>query len=168
MSKVATAMFLKMPHRWNLTLNSKYSAQYSGGGDQALIDGIRGTTNFSSGAWQGYQGKDLIAVVDLGQTQHVSKLGAGFLQDVGSWILMPGRVDFEVSMDGINFVQVLSIENSVSSQNYASTIKDFTGTISPHKARYVRMRAHNFGKLPAWHAGAGGDAWIFADEILIE
>jgi hypothetical protein len=32
----------------------------------------------------------------------------------------------------------------------------------------VRQNARNFGKLPAWHAGAGGDAWIFADEILIE
>ncbi len=157
-----------MPHNWNLALNTKYSSQYSGGGDQALIDGIRGTTNFSSGAWQGYQGRDLVAVVDLGQTQSVSKLGAGFLQDVGSWILMPVRVDFEVSTDGVNFVQVLSIANSVPNQNYETIIKDFTGTISPRVARYVRMHAYNFGKLPAWHAGVGGDAWIFADEILIE
>ena len=167
-SQVTTATFLKMPHSWNLALNTKYSSQYSGGGDQALIDGIRGTTNFSSGAWQGYQGRDLVAVVDLGQTQSVSKLGAGFLQDVGSWILMPVRVDFDVSTDGVNFVQVLSIANSVSNQNYETLIKDFTGTISPRMARYVRMHAQNFGKLPAWHAGAGGDAWIFADEILIE
>jgi hypothetical protein len=168
MSQVTNATFLKLPHSWDLTLNTKYSSQYSGGGDQALIDGIRGTTNFSSGAWQGYQGTDLIAVVDLGQTQSVSRLGAGFLQDVGSWILMPVDVDFDVSTDGVNFVQVLSIPNSVSNQNYETLIKDFTGTISPRMVRYVRMHARNFGKLPAWHAGAGGDAWIFADEILIE
>ena len=123
MSQVTNATFLKMPHNWNLASNTKYSSQYSGGGDQALIDGIRGTTNFSSGAWQGYQGRDLVAVVDLGQTQSVSKLGAGFLQDVGSWILMPVRVDFEVSTDGVNFVQVLSIANSVSNQNYETLIK---------------------------------------------
>ncbi|HJX92995.1 MAG TPA: discoidin domain-containing protein [Pyrinomonadaceae bacterium] len=168
MSQVTNATFLKLPHSWDLTLNTKYSSQYSGGGDQALIDGIRGTTNFSSGAWQGYQGSDLIAIVDLGQTQSVSRLGAGFLQDVGSWILMPVRVDFDVSTDGVNFVQVLSIANSVSNQNYETLIKDFTGTISPRMVRYVRMHARNFGKLPAWHAGAGGDAWIFADEILVE
>jgi len=81
---------------------------------------------------------------------------------------MPVRVDFEVSTDGVNFVQVLSIANSVPNQNYETIIKDFTGTISPLVARYVRMHAYNFGKLPAWHAGVGGDAWIFADEILIE
>ena len=133
-----------------------------------MIDGIRGTTNINSVAWQGYQGKDLVAVVDLGQIQRVSKLGAGFLQDVNSWIMMPSVVSFEVSTDGKNFVPVLSITNDVSPQNSEATIKDFTGTIAPRSARYVRMRAQNFGKLPDWHPGAGGNAWIFADEILIE
>ena len=166
MSNVVTATFLKMPHSWNLTLNTKYSSQYSGGGDQALIDGIRGTTNFSGGAWQGYQGRDLIAIVDLGQTQSVSKLGAGFLQDVGSWILMPVRVDFEVSTDGVNFVQVLSIANSVSNQSYETIIKDFTGTISPRMARYVRMRAQNFGKLPAWHEKDTSRCTVIPTRIL--
>jgi hypothetical protein len=157
-----------MPHSWSLTLKSKYSSQYPGGGEFALIDGIRGTTNFSGGAWQGYQGKDLVAVVDLGTMQSVSKLGAGFLQDVGSWILMPVKIEFEVSTDGVEFVPVLSLATDVSSQNYETIVKDFTGTIQPRRVRYVRMRARNFGKLPSWHAGAGGDAWIFADEIVIE
>jgi len=26
----------------------------------------------------------------------------------------------------------------------------------------------SYGKIPAWHPGAGGDAFIFADEIIIE
>ena len=167
-SQTASATFLKMPHNWNLTLNSRYSSQYPGGGEFALIDGIRGTKNFSGGAWQGYQGRDLVAVIDLGRLQSVSKLGAGFLQDVASWILMPVKIDFEVSTDGVNFVQVLSIANDVSSQNYDSIIKDFTGTIEPRSVRYIRIHAHNFGKLPDWHPGAGGNAWIFADEIIVE
>jgi predicted alpha-1,2-mannosidase len=167
-SYVAVARFLKMPHNWNLTLRSRYGSQYPAGGDFALIDGIRGTTNFSGGAWQGYQGKDLVAVVDLGQAQTISKLGAGFLQDVGSWIMMPVKIEFEVSTDGQNFEPVLSLLTDVPAQNYQAVIKDFVGTIQPRTVRYVRMRAQNFGKLPSWHLGAGGDAWIFADEILIE
>jgi hypothetical protein len=167
-SQVGLANFLKLQHNWKLTLLSKYSSQYPGGGDQALIDGIRGTTNFNNVAWQGYEGNDLIAIVDLGQIQSVTKLGAGFLQDVDSWILMPTVVSFEVSIDGKSFVPVLSIPNDISPQNHQATIKDFTGTMAPRNARYVKMRAQNFGKLPAWHPGAGGDAWIFADEIIIE
>jgi outer membrane protein OmpA-like peptidoglycan-associated protein len=36
-----------------------------------------------------------------------------------------------------------------------------------HKARYVKVIAYNYGKLPEWHQGAGGDAFIFIDEIEI-
>src|SRR5436189_284375 len=81
---MATGTFHKIPHNWSIKLLSKYNRQYTGGGDLALIDGIRGRTNFSDGAWQGYQGQELVAVVDLGKTQTVSKLGAGFLQEIGS------------------------------------------------------------------------------------
>jgi predicted alpha-1,2-mannosidase len=63
-SQVATANYNRIPHDWKITLESKYSSQYTGGGDFALIDGIRGTTNWSGGGWQGYQGKDFVAVVE--------------------------------------------------------------------------------------------------------
>jgi hypothetical protein len=35
------------------------------------------------------------------------------------------------------------------------------------KAKYIKVKAYNFGKLPDWHQGAGGDAFIFIDEITI-
>jgi len=172
-SLVATAHYHKIPHNWTITLNSKYSSQYTGGGDFALIDGIRGTTNWSGGAWQGYWGQDLVAVIDLGKVQSLSKLGAGFLQDVGSWIWMPRSVDFEISLDGRNFVPAVTIPNEVpdGSGRDGSTgaiIKEFVTRIPPQKARYVRVRAHNYGKIPSWHPGKGGDAWIFVDEIIVE
>ena len=172
-SRVATAKFHQIPHDWKLTLLSKYSSQYPGGGDFAVIDGIRGTTNWSGGAWQGYWGKDFVAVVDLGKVQTVSKLGAGFLQEAGSWIWMPRRVDFEVSLDGRTFTPVLSIPNDVPdgsdpNANVGTLAKDFVKNVMRQEARYVRIKAVNFGKIPAWHPGSGGDAWIFVDEIIIE
>ncbi len=172
-SHIVTAKFHKIPHDWKLTLLSKYSSQYPGGGDLAVIDGIRGTTNWSGGAWQGYWGRDFVAVVDLGKSQMISKLGAGFLQDAGSWIWMPRSVDFELSQDGQTWVRVLSIPNDVPDGsnpefNIGTLAKDFVKNITRQEARYVRIRAVNFGKIPAWHPGSGGDAWIFVDEIIIE
>jgi hypothetical protein len=35
------------------------------------------------------------------------------------------------------------------------------------KARYVKVFAKNYGLLPKWHLGAGGQARIFVDEISI-
>jgi hypothetical protein len=34
--------------------------------------------------------------------------------------------------------------------------------------KYVRVKAQKYGKLPKWHAGAGGDAFIFIDEIEVD
>ena len=167
LSRIATAKFHRIPHDWKIALESTYSSQYTGGGDFALIDGIRGTTNWSGGGWQGYQGKDFVAVIDLGNVQRVSKVGAGFLQDAGSWIWMPSRVDFEFSTDGKAFGPAASITNDVSEREGGTVMKDFIKTIPPQNARYVRIRAMNFGKIPSWHPGSGGDTWIFVDEILI-
>jgi predicted alpha-1,2-mannosidase len=167
-SAITAGEYFHIPHDWKLRLMSRYSSQYTGGGDFALIDGIRGTTNWSGGGWQGYQGRDLVAIVDLGTVQSVSKLGLGLLQDAGSWIWMPRRVEFEVSVDGQNFQPVLTIANDVPEVQEGALSKDFVKTIAPQQARYVRVRAITFGKIPSWHPGSGGDAWIFADEIIIE
>ena len=167
-SLVVTAKYHRIPHDWKITLHSNYSSQYTGGGDFALIDGIRGTRNWSGGGWQGYQGKDLVAVLDLGAVQNVSRVGAGFLQDTGSWIWMPRRVEVELSLDGRTFGPVFSIPNEVPEKQEGVVTREFIKTISPQRARYIRLRAVNYGKIPAWHPGSGGDAWIFADEILIE
>lgn len=153
-SFVVTGNFRRMPHDWAITLQSSYSSQYPGGGDSALIDGIRGTTNWSGGAWQGYWEKDLVAVVDLGKVQPVSRVGAGFLQDVGSWIWLPRRVDFEVSVDGKTFTRVASITPPQSEE----TILNLTASIDTQNVRFIRIRATSSGK----------NTWIFADEILVE
>jgi hypothetical protein len=157
-SSVVKAVFHRLAHDWKLTLLSDYSPQYTGGGDAALIDGLRGTTNWTGGAWQGYWEKDLVAVIDLGKVQKVSRVGAGFLQDIGSWIWFPRRVEIELSVDSRNFTRVAAIENDSTQNRDDATVKDFSQTIAPQAARYVRLRAVNSGK----------NTWIFADEILIE
>jgi predicted alpha-1,2-mannosidase len=167
-SRVATAKFHRIPHDWKITLESKYSSQYTGGGDFALIDGIRGTTNWSGGGWQGYQGKDFVAVIDLGNVQKISQIGAGFLQDAGSWIWMPSRVHFNFSTDGKFYGPVVTITNEVPDRAGGTVMKDFVKTIPPQNARYIRIRAVNFGKIPSWHPGSGGDAWIFVDEVIVK
>jgi predicted alpha-1,2-mannosidase len=164
----ATATFRRIPHDWTIKLQSHYSPQYAAGGDLALLDGLRGNANFSTGAWQGYQGQDFIAVVDLGKVQSVSKLGAGFLQDVGSWIWMPRRLEFEVSLDGQTFTPATVIANEVSEKEYGVVVKDFVKTIPPRQARYVRVKGIGYGSIPEWHPGKGGQSWIFMDEIVIE
>lgn len=166
-SFVTTARYHRIPNDWKIALHSTYNRQYTAGGDDGIIDGLRGDREWRRGGWQGYQGQDFEAVVDLGREQDVHLLGAGFLQDTRSWILMPTQVVFAVSTDGKSFRDVATVDDPVAPDDYTVQVRDFARVIDPVKARYVRVRARNFGKLPAWHAGHGGDAFIFIDEITI-
>ncbi|MBV9241084.1 MAG: GH92 family glycosyl hydrolase, partial [Acidobacteria bacterium] len=155
------------PHDWTVKVLSGYSRQYTGGGENAIVDGIRGTTNFASGEWQGVQGKPYEAVIDLQRPTNIREVGASFLQDAGPWIWMPDRIEFEVSADGTNFTKVAEIKPNFPQQEMTPTIKEYNQTITPTSARYVRIRAFNFGRIPSWHPGAGGDPWIFIDEAWV-
>ncbi len=167
-SIAATASYHRIPHDWTVKVFSKRSSQYQGGGDLGLVDGIRGNNNFSTGAWQGYQGQNFEAIVDLGAAREVSRLGAGFLQDIRSWIWLPVRLEVELSSDGKGFSKVLTVENDVSDKDYDVVLKDFVRSIPSQQARYVKVRAIGYGKIPSWHPGHGGNSWVFIDEIIIE
>jgi hypothetical protein len=166
-SGILTAEFHKIPVGRTIALNTEYAGQYSGGGDLCLIDFIRGPLNFRTGAWQGYEGVDLNAVVDLGSVHLISSLETGFLQDVGAWIFMPLEVGYYVSNDGVSFQHIGTVGNEVSPRALGVNIQNFTLNFST-KARYVKVVAKNRGTCPDWHVGAGRKAWIFADEIYIE
>ncbi|HEV7644497.1 MAG TPA: GH92 family glycosyl hydrolase [Pyrinomonadaceae bacterium] len=167
-SLIAEATFHKKPHDWTVKIANKYNRQYTGGGDEGLIDGIRGTLNFASGEWQGYQPYDLDAVIDLQRETEIRRVGGGFLQDAGPWIWMPTHIEFEVSQDNITWTKVADIKTDVDPRDMKATMRDYKQAITPIKARYVRVHAYNLGKIPAWHPGAGDDAFIFVDEIFIE
>ena len=81
---------------------------------------------------------------------------------------MPSRVEFELSVDGRKFTPAASIANDVPVESTGVFKKTFVKTIASQSARYIRIRAVNFGKIPAWHPGSGGDAWIFVDEIIVD
>lgn len=167
-SLVVASKLNKMPHDWDVKLFSTYNRQYTGGGAKGLIDSIRGTTNFASGEWQGYQPQDFVAVIDLKRETEIRKLGAGFLQAARAWIWMPTRIEFEVSGDSVNFRKVADIKSDVAPDDMENKTRDYVSEIVPTRARYVRVKATNLGKIPAWHPGAGFDAFIFVDEIFIE
>ncbi|MBX3297598.1 MAG: GH92 family glycosyl hydrolase [Acidobacteria bacterium] len=162
------AVFTKRENDWSVLSTSGYSTQYTGGGDDAMVDGLRGTRNFASGEWQGYQGKVLEAVIDLKERRRVMEVGGSFLQTTRSWIWMPSRIEFEASDDGVTFRKIAEIKTDVPLTDETPQVKEFlTKLTAPVTGRYIRVRAFNIGPIPAWHPGAGGDPWIFVDEVII-
>lgn len=142
------------------------SRYYMADGPNSLTDGVRGT-NIVGKYWHGLQGKDLIATVDLGESKNIQSIALGCLQNYSDWIMMPQRVIFETSEDGIHFTTVQTIENDVPQNEKAATIKTFTAGFAPAPARYVRVTAKALSGLPKGHSGEGKPAWIFADELMV-
>ncbi len=167
-SYVTTARFMKAPNNWDIKLNTAFEQQYDGGGAAGLIDGIRGSENWRKGNWQGYQKTDLDAVIDLQETKNISLVTAGFLQDTKAWIVAPKQLIVEVSTDGTNFKQVFSGEHFLPIEDLTPQVVNLAVPFESVPARYVRIRAIQYGKLPAWHEGAGGDTHIFVDEIGVK
>lgn len=167
-SKTVKAVFKKFQHPdWRIKLESKYSVQYSAGGDDALIDGHLGTVEWRKGGWQGYR-SDFSAIVDLGKEIPVKRVSAGFLQDADAWIIMPKSVTFSFSTDGKKFSDDVTIKNNIADNDYKVQMRDFLQNISTVNARFVKVKALNYGKLPEWHQGKGEDAWLFIDHIDIQ
>ncbi len=166
-SHIAESNFVKIDLHRSIELLSEAHPSYQAGGPEVLIDGLRGAANWRLGGWQGYQGTNFEAIVDLGSKQTIRKLGAGFVQDVRSWIWMPTDVRFYVSVDGKAFHEVAHIPNSLADDEHEIISKDFEAKLNT-AGRYVKIEAINYGIIPEWHLGAGGNAYIFIDEIIIE
>jgi len=167
-SQVVTAEFVKMTDDRDIKLTYTPANQYSSGGANNLIDGIRCSPDFRVGGWLGFEKVNLEAVIDLRQVKPVSVFGAGFLQDVNSWVFMPSQIEFFVSENGTDYRSVCVIKNNVPQDKEGTIQETFQKEIPPVKARYVKVVATNIGNCPPGHKGQGGPAWMFADEIILK
>ncbi len=167
-SKVIEGFFSLMPAGRNVTYQTEYNSQYTAGDSVALIDLIRGTDNFQTGSWQGFHGVDVDVIVDLGSTQKVNVIKAGFLQDQNSWIFMPEWVEFSVSANGNDYRLIGRQENKIDTKHDGGITKDFSVMTSGMNIRYIKLLAKNRGICPDWHPGAGNPCWLFVDEIVVE
>lgn len=150
-----------------VTLTTPAHPRYRNGDGGALTDGLKGWEDFHMN-WLGWQGEDMEAVIDLGRPAKISTISTDFLQNGDASIFLPLDVEYAVSDDGRNYRQVALVKNEVSERKEGAFIHSFSKGITQQRARYIRVKASNMKTCPPWHRGAGGPAWIFADEIVVE
>tara|TARA_R110002124_G_scaffold103270_3_gene252094 strand:- start:38404 stop:41337 length:2934 start_codon:yes stop_codon:yes gene_type:complete len=164
-----TTPFFKIDPNLSITLESKFANQYSAGGNDALIDGIRSTKNYRTGSWQGYWDQDLVATIDLGSKKAISSVKVNFLRDQGAWIFYPTEVQCFVSKDNKTFKALPVQKINASERNSGINIKTIEFILNNLAYKYVKIVAKKLGTLPEWHLGypLDGKSWIFVDEISI-
>ena len=165
-----------------ITLNtpfSTYKSIYSGGGDNALIDGQLGSnTTYADGHWQGYWGDTIDAVIDFGMPKTVHEVSMRFMQNTFDWILAPKWIKVYVSDDG----KVWKLTNQrhydmdpretgmrLRHYNVELGILDITNQtmVNQPTTRYLRVVVPNPGPLPSWHPAPGQPSYLFTDEIIV-
>lgn len=149
-----------------ITLKEQPSKGYVFNGAQVLVDGLRGGSNYKTGHWLGFQGKDLDATIDLKEPTEIQKVSFNTNVVKGDWIMGASAVTIKVSDDGKNFKEVASKKIPELTQNDKDGLYPQEISFAPVKARYVEIII-NSSKLPKWHGGAGSPAFLFVDEIEI-
>ena len=134
----------------------KYYPGYAAGGDDALVNGVRGGWTYGDKCWQGFLGrKGVDVVVDLEEVMPIHEVNADFMQICGPGVFMPAQIMVSVSDDGETFTELTRIDNEVVRDD-AVTFKTF-GWEGEASARYVHYQATR--------SDFGG--FLFIDEVVI-
>ncbi len=151
-----------------LKLKFPFSSKFQSKGLETLTDNIRGSKNYTDRNWIGFEKNDLEVTLDLGEIKPVNKVGIGCLQNQKDWIFFPKSLKVFVSNDNIEFILIDEQEFETAEKNDEIKILDIYSMLDDVSARYIKLVAENIGTCPDWHLGAGGDAWLFVDELFVK
>ena len=149
-----------------LLTNAANSYEFTGAG--LLVDGMFGNnTNYKTGKWIGFQGNDLIAVIDMQEPTEISKVAINNAVVTGDWIFDASEVVIEASDDDESYRQVLTEQIIDNHNNHWEEVSKHTISFEPVTARYYKVTVKPC-IMPEWHPGKGNRAFIFVDEIVLD
>lgn len=147
-----------------IRLKTQPNKQYAYNGEQVLIDGLRGGTNYRSGRWLGWFGENLDATIDMLEPTEISEVRFNLNVNMKDWIFNAKSVKVLVSDDGNDFKKVAEKTFDLMPPDYNEDLYPVEIPFSPVKTRFVEIIVEPFD-CPEGHTGFGYPAWIFVDEI---
>lgn len=167
-SHVTQANYKIIKNNYTIKVNSQINKSYTGGGNNALIDGVKGALNWRVGnRWQGFMGTDFEAVLDLQRLIDVKTIALGALQDTNAWIVFPPKTEFYAAGNDMQFTLMDTADAPAKPDDYKVQTAEILGKIGT-KVRYIKIKAKSFGILPSWSEGVGNPSHLFFDEIVVE
>ena len=149
-----------------------YRPEYSGGGKDALLNGILGGNDYRDGNWQGFCGVDADIEMDFGKAETVNTIKINFLANPFDWIMLPTTVRvYAFPIDAApNTPETVVKTFKINEKSQPSGNQIFTETFDMNglKTKYLRVVIENPGPLQEGTPGAGYRSWIFMDEIIVE
>lgn len=151
-----------------IELTFQPSEKYKFNGAITLVDGMKGNDSYATGAWLGFVGGDVEAIIDLGQETEIKRVATEAIVDMSAWIMGSTGLAVSVSDDGQAFRKVAVKDIPVETNIDKKGIENYEITFEPVKARYVKVVIKRSPALPKGHAGEGKAAYMFIDEIEVD
>ncbi len=150
-----------------VTYTDIFHENYPSSGEMALTDGLKGTSKFRDGFWQGFFGDDMEVSMDLEEPTTIQQVKLGAYQYNLSWIMLPLWVEVQGSVDGEQYEFLGKGTHDISPKKEGQFFHEFDIQFPQKEIRYLKVKAKNFGTMPEWHPASGADAWLFVDEIQV-
>ena len=90
------------------------------------------------------------------------------MENQNSWIFFPTNITayYEDENDNLNYLS--EIKNQDPIKNDEINLKNFVLDFEGIKTKKIVFMIKSLRECPTWHPGAGGKAWIFLDEVIVE
>ena len=151
-----------------IELTFQPSEKYKFGGAITLVDGMKGNDSYATGAWLGFVGGDVEAIIDLGQETEIKRVATNAIVDMSAWIMGSTGLVVSVSDDNKEFREVAAKDIPAETNIDKKGVENYEITFDPVKARYVKVVIKRSPALPKGHAGEGKAAYMFIDEIEVD
>ena len=151
-----------------IELTFQPSEKYKFGGAITLVDGMKGNDSYATGAWLGFVGGDVEAIIDLGQETEIKQVATNAIVDMSAWIMGSTGLVVSISDDNKEFREVAAKDIPAETNIDKKGVENYEITFDPVKARYVKVVIKRSPALPKGHAGEGQAAYMFIDEIEVD
>ncbi len=150
------------------TIAGNYRPEYSGGSEDALLNGAIGSMDYKDGNWQGFYGTDCDIELDFGKKENLNSIKINFNTNPHDWILMPKTMKVLTSDDGINYKEYKTFDIYEEVEKSKTTIVKRNLDVKGLSSRYVKIIIENPGLIPEGLPGYNNPSWMFMDEIVVE
>ena len=150
------------------TVAGNYRPEYSGGSEDALLNGAIGSMDYKDGNWQGFYGTDCDIELDFGKKENLNSIKINFNTNPYDWILMPKTMKVLTSDDGVNYKEYKTFDIYEEVEKSKTTIVKRNLDVKGLSSRYVRIIIENPGLIPEGLSGYNNPSWMFMDEIICD
>ena len=151
-----------------IELTFQPSEKYKFGGAITLVDGMKGNDSYATGAWLGFVGGNVEAIIDLGQESEIKQVATNAIVDMSALIMGSTGLVVSISDDNKEFREVAAKDIPAETNIDKKGVENYEITFDPVKARYVKVVIKRSPALPRGHAGEGKAAYMFIDEIEVD